>query len=150
MKFNRLKAQKILIGLIIFASLMSIITDKMGWGAIYPCFHWKLFSQPLGTHHIVEQYRIYSKKKNEVVYHRNALQELNGFSTDDYGYTFNYFVEMSLKDSMGKAMFKSRLLSFVKYVVPEKESYKIIKEYYDPILLVNDCKRYDTITVINF
>lgn len=150
MTLNRLRLQQILVATIFFAGLLSMLTERKGFGTIYPSFHWKLYSQPLGTHHSFTEYRIYSKKNNEIAYHRNAVKELKGFSTDDYNYTFYYFVEKTLADSQKITNYKQRLFSFVKYAVPDANKYKVVAESYNPASLAINKRTYDTLTVINF
>lgn len=150
MSIIRLRIQQILIATLFIAGLLSMFTERKGLGSIYPCFHWKLYSQPLGTHHSFTEYRIYSKKNNERIYHRNAVQELQGFSTDEYIYTFNYFIEKTIADSLQSTNYKNRLFSFVQNAVPNANKYKVVAESYNPAILASDSRKYDTLTVINF
>jgi hypothetical protein len=127
-----------------------MITEKKGLGTIYPTFSFKLYSQPLGTHIDVEEYRIYSKNKSDSVFIRNPIHELNGFTTDEYVYTFNYFIKRTLEDTLITTEYKNRLLSFAKYAVPNKEQYKIVAEKYSVVNLAEHISSYDTLTIISF
>ena len=138
---------KAIVILSIVLSFISIISVKLP----HPFFSWKLYSQPLGTHGFFEEYRIYSKMKTDSVYHRNSIKAIPTFTTDEYVYTLNYFVEKTLSDP---SEYKWRLLAACKHFVPIADQYKIVIERYNPSdwysTKIKNQNKYDTTTVVTF
>ncbi len=141
---------KYLFYLCVFGCTFSFVTDEIfDVGKIYPFFSWKLFSQPLGTKNYIEEFRIYSKKNSDSLYHRNAIKKTETFSTDEYVYTLYYFTTKAIKNPQN---YKARLYDFCKHVEPDQDNYKIVLESYKPSDLQNiqNKNRYDTTTVVTF
>ena len=130
--------------------ILSLFTEKKQLGSLYPAFHWKLYSQPSGTNHSVVQYRIYSKKNNEILYRRNAITESSTFNADDYVYTLNYYVEKSINDTLKPFKYRNKLYTFLKHIVPNDDHYKIVSESYEPKALMQAPMRFDTLELIQF
>ena len=136
---------KVIVIISILLSFISIISVKIA----YPFFSWKLYTQPLGTQGRFEEYRIYSKMKMDSVFNRNNIREIPTFTTDEYVYTLNYFVNKTLSYP---SEYKARLLVVCKHFVPNSDEYKIVLESYNPSDLYsnNNKNNYDTTTVVTF
>ncbi|TAH26077.1 MAG: hypothetical protein EAZ07_05145 [Cytophagales bacterium] len=142
---KRLLYAKIVFIISIVLSFLSIISVKI----THPFFSWKLYSQPLGTHGYFEEYRIYSKMKENDVFHRNSVRDIPTFTTDEYVYAINYFVNQTLTNPNE---YKWRLQVLCKHLVPNADEYKIVLETYCPSDLYSKSNqnKYDTTTVVSF
>lgn len=146
---NRILFTKILVIGGVFLSLGSIITDKNEIGDLYPFFHWKLYTQPMGSKNEIAEYRIYAKKINSQSFHRLTIRPTYTFNEDDYAYSLNDLTARVLKDSINVDL-KSNLLDFIKHVEPDYETYKVVEEKYNPLDVYKDIIKYDTTTIVRF
>ena len=129
-------------------AIASVGTSQKGWGEIYPFYHWKLFSQPLGTKKIHTEYRVYLRTDTDSVYKRQTLISTPTFNREEYTYTLDYLIETSIKDSLNHTQAKSRLLTFLKHNHPKAKSFKIISESFNPMQLLKDSSDYTSATIL--
>lgn len=147
----RLKCTKVLVLVSITGSFATVVTGAFGWGEIYPFATWKLYTQPLGSKHTFTEYRIYSFSEEQQNWERQPVPTTSpNFTPDEYVYTLNKLVAASMADSPDTALFKNRLKVFVQYVAPPADRYKIVRETYSPLELIENPQQYDTLTVIRF
>ncbi|WP_439879570.1 hypothetical protein ACSX1A_10300 [Pontibacter sp. MBLB2868] len=148
---NRLKYTKALVLISIAGTFATVITGALGWGEVYPFATWKLYTQPLGSKHTFTEFRIYTLAKGEQHWKRQpVITNSPNFTPDEYVYTLNKLISASTSDSPDTTLFKSKLEIFVKYIAPAAEHYKIVRETYSPLELLQNPQHYDTLTVISF
>jgi hypothetical protein len=144
----RLILTKALVIFSLICSFGTIFSSGKGWGEIYPFLHWKLFSQPLGTHHRHSEYSVYLKSDNNESFIRQKITSTPSFSREEYAYTFDYLVESIIKDSLNMNYNKQRIFTFLKHVFPEGSQYKIIKESFNPGNIILMPQSYDTSVIL--
>ncbi|MEJ8804014.1 hypothetical protein [Pontibacter sp. H249] len=146
-----LKYTKRLVAVSMAGSILSVVTGMAGFGELYPFATWKLYTQPLGSKNIYEEYRIYTLAPDNAMWQRQSvMNNPKDFTQDEYVYTLNKLVAGALSDAPDSVMFRSRLQSFVKYVAPPAAAYKIVKETYHPLEHLHHPQHYDTLTVLRF
>lgn len=144
------KLTKYLVLASLAGSLASLLTLQAGLGELYPFFHWKLYSQPLGSAGSYTFYRIYSRKTHEAHYQRRPVRATSTFSAEEYVYTFNDLVANTLADTAAGQPHRKRLLRFIQHVEPGADQYKVVAEIYHPKAPAQGICSYDTATVITF
>lgn len=137
--FKRRILTKTLVVLSIVLSGASIVTTAKGWGELYPFFHWKLFSQPTGSHHQGHVYRIYVPDSVSTL-KRLPIEPKATYTKDDIMYSLAYFVSDTLYG-------KEKLRVLCQYLYPEFGEYYIYKEEYTPLDILKNSDNYDTILI---
>ena len=113
----------------------------MGFKELYPFFHWKLYTQPLGNTNIVYDYRIYGiSKNNDTIRLKNkGYKYLN---QDDYYYFLSNEAQKVKSKEFSNSYLKNRLKSFGSLIDSNYVEYLIIEEEFDPMTINSDSKIY--------
>ena len=148
---SRLKYTRLLVLVSMAGSLLTTFSGKLGLGELYPFANWKLFTQPLGSNNLVEEYRIYTLAPTDTTWKRQEVSPLyHNFTRDEYSYTLGGLTQAALSGNTDSTTAYSRLLNFAKYTAPGAAAYKIVRETYQPLEYLQHAKHYDTLTVIRF
>ncbi|MBX9850172.1 MAG: hypothetical protein K2X86_00265 [Cytophagaceae bacterium] len=144
----RLILTKVIVISSMVLALASVGTSQKDWGEIYPFYHWKLFSQPLGTKNIHTEYRVYLKTTTDTLYRRQTLVSTPAFNREEYTYTLDYLIGEAIKDSLQNEKAKNNLLIFLKHNHPQASRFKIVSESFNPMELLKDPGAYTSSTIL--
>ncbi|WP_128397005.1 hypothetical protein [Botryobacter ruber] len=147
---SRLQLTRLLVLLSFFGSFISYFTFTAGLGEIYPFFFWKLYTQPLGSAHSYSEYRIYYRNYGDSSWKRQSIAPTPTFTHDEYYYTFMHLIHSKLNAAPSDTLASQKLLTFIRYVGPAADQYKIVQEQYSPKKILENPAAYDTTTVIRF
>jgi hypothetical protein len=140
----KLKYLKVLFLISILFSILSFFSKTSGGKELYPFFYWKLYTQPLGSNGIFDDYRIYGiTEEKDTIRIPNIGYDF--FNQDDYYY---YLLGEAQKISNQKniELIQTRLHSFGKNIAPQYEYYILVKEEFNPIeLTINKDHYHSTI-----
>lgn len=114
---------------------------------LYPFFHWRLFSTPVGWDGTTT-YRFYTRATPDAPWQRQTIRPAPGYSLKDYQYQWASLVQEALQDSLGRTEAHERLAVFARLSAPNAAAYRVVAESYDPLTLLDDTTRYDTTTVL--
>ncbi|MEM1041288.1 MAG: hypothetical protein AAGI91_01545 [Bacteroidota bacterium] len=149
---RRLRATRLLALAGMLLTVLSYGTYKLGGvSELYPFFHWRLFSEPVGWRG-GETYRLYTRPSPEAAWERQALRALPAYSLKDYVYQWEPLVREALDAAPGSPERRetlSELLVFARLTVPEATDYRVVLETFDPLGLLDDPAAYDTTTVLH-
>ncbi|WP_125077809.1 hypothetical protein [Rufibacter latericius] len=147
---RRLLGLRVLVAVSILGSLCSSFTLIRGWGELYPFANWKLFTQPRGSDGLYSTYRIYTRQPGEATFQRQAVRPTRSFDQDDYVYTLDYWVNRTLQDTAGTTKSRERLHALVRYLHPQAQEYRIVKERANVEDLLHHPARFKADTVVRF
>ena len=119
----------VMTSVLIVLSISTIYIETKGVN-MYPFFHYKLYTQPLGNKKMIEIYRLYKvTATNDTL--RLKFEDIKSFDTDSYGYYIDYVAhEIEDTDSAKKNQVIVKLKAFVKYLYPNVHHWLLAKESY--------------------
>jgi len=149
---------RLTLGLVLLSAVggaASWFSLRAGTGEVYPFYHWKLYSQPLGWTGSYDEWRIYSRATPTAPLQRHAIRSGHTFTPDEYVYTLNNLAWRALGDSArrvpaGSAADLIRLQTFIRFVAPGRTDYHLVRESYRVMAIYADSSDYDTTTVLRF
>lgn len=132
-------------------SCLSFWTTQKGWSEIYPFYFWKLYSQPAGWAKSYTGYRVYAKNPSDTTWTRLQNQQRATFNKDETLYFLNPITQrlsapQQPADQREKDLKKLKI--FCQYIAPQYQSYKVVAEVFNPLDLLEDNTRYDTVTLV--
>jgi hypothetical protein len=139
---KKLKYTKFLFFISISFSIISYSLSLKGIPEIYPFFYWKLYSQPLGSNEVFNDYRLYGiTKDNDTLRIPNIGYP--HFNKDDYYYFITNEASKIKSNSFELNYHKSRIQVFGEFIAPNFENYILAQEQFKPITLLNNTKNYN-------
>jgi hypothetical protein len=147
---RRLLCLQVLVVVSILGSLFSSFTLIKGWGELYPFANWKLFTQPRGSDNHYSTYRIYTRQPGQATFQRQAVRATRTFDQDDYMYTLDYWVNRTLADSAHATQSRTKLHALVKYLHPQAQEYRVVKESATVQDLLQHPQIFKAYTVVRF
>lgn len=145
---RRLKATRLVALLAMVLMVVSYPIYKVsGVKELYPFFHWRLFSTPVGWDGATT-YRFYTRAAPDAPWRRQTIRPAPGYSLKDYQYQWAALVQRALQDSLRRTDAYERLAVFARLTDPDAAAYRVVAETYDPLDLLDDPTRYDTTTVL--
>jgi hypothetical protein len=133
---------KFLFFISIILSIGTFFNQKNGGSEIYPFYHWKLFSQPLGNYYTFDSYRIYGITTNNDTVRMPNIGYKN-LSQDDYYYFVGAEANKIKNNPEHIDYFKTRIKDFGKFINPNFKDYILIKETFNPMEIIKDTSNYN-------
>lgn len=144
-----LKKTRLIVVISIILSAVSFWTTQKGWSEVYPFYFWKLYSQPAGWSKSYTSYRVYAKKSDANSWTRLKNQDRASFNRDELLYFLNPITKrITSSGSENRKKDLIKLKAFCKYIAPSYDDYKVVAETFNPLEIVHDSLKYDTLTVI--
>jgi len=144
-----LKKTRLFVIISIFLSALSFWTTQKGWSEVYPFYFWKLYSQPAGWAKSYTSYRVYVKKEKNSSWTRLANRNRATFNRDETLYFLNPITQRIINSkSENNSHDLKKLKTFCEYIAPNYDHYKIVAETFNPLEIVHNSLKYDTLTVI--
>ena len=139
------KHLKILIGISISASVLTLLTPKLGLGEVYPFTSWKLFTQPICSFDTYTHYNLYGKDQQG----QWQLLPLKSSSNFDYDDTYYLFDELSNTISE-KHKSKAQLRSLAKAMYPDYNDFELRTKSYKISEIVRDSSLFQEDLIAKF
>ncbi len=118
-----------------------------GLPELYPFFHWRLYSAPVGAE-LGGTYRFYTRGAPGEPWERLPIRATSAYSPKDYGWQFGSLVSRTLSDSLGRTDAAERLAIFAHHVAPDAAEVRVVAETLYPQALLQGVADYDTTTVL--
>lgn len=125
-------------------SCLNFITSSFYGQELYPFFHWKLYSQPLGNDYIYSDYRLYGISNT-----RDTIRISNSntlvFSKDDQYYFLSREVTNIKNKRLSPQELQKRMGDFGDAITKnDYDDYLLVEESFNPLDLVKDSTHYTT------
>ncbi len=121
---------------------LNFITTSYFNQELYPFFHWKLYSQPLGNDYKYDDYRLYgiSNTRDTVrISNSNSLI----FSKDDQYYFLSREVVNIKNNTLSQKIINKRLGDFGDVITKNAfDDYLLMEESFNPLNLITDSADY--------
>lgn len=136
------KHTKYLIIISFILSCLNFFTSSFYNQELYPFFHWKLYSQPLGNDYTYTDYRLYGiNNSRDTIRIQNANSVL--FSKDDRYYFLSREVTNIKTKSIVSQKLQQRLGDFGDAITKNAyDDYLLVEESFNPLNLIIDPNAY--------
>jgi hypothetical protein len=146
----RLRATRVVVVAGMVLAYLSYGVYKLGGPyELYPFFHWRLYSAPVGVEGHAT-YRIYTQAAPGAPWIRNPVRPTPFFDISRYTLVLGKMTEAVLTDSLGDRDARAPLEAFVEHAVPGARRYGVVAEFFHPLVLLHDSTAYDTTVVYCF
>ncbi len=139
------KHLKILIGISIVASVLTLLTPKLGLGELYPFTSWKLFTQPICSFDTYTHYNLYGKDQ------QGAWQLLPLRSSNNFDYDDTYYLFDELSNTIAENPKRiGHLRSLAKAMYPDHNDFELRTKSYKVSEIVRDSSLFQEDLIAKF
>ena len=138
----KLKCTKLLVMISFALSILNYFSVKNDFGELYPFFHWKLYTQPLGNTAMVKDYRVYGIYGNDTIRLKNKGYKF--LNQDDYYYFISNEAKKLISNNFPKQELKQRLKSFGLLLDKNCTEFLLVEESFSPLFINSTPKKYQT------
>lgn len=110
-----------------------------GMKELYPFFHWKLYTAPVGASNYHFNYRVYYSIDGKGFTRASNDKVEKSMLRDDKIFYLNYIAKDTLRPLVRKNNFKA----YCKYLYPECKYFQLVKESYKVSELIKSKNNYD-------
>lgn len=142
---SMVKTLKILVGLSISASILTLASTRFGLGELYPFSSWKLFTQPAGSLDLTVQKNIYGQTPKGG-WQLLPLKSSPNYDYDDAYYLFNELCSRIEKDTIHK----TQLRQFAKTMYPSFNAFQLRAKSFKVSSIVADSSMYTEKVICEF
>jgi hypothetical protein len=127
-------------------SFVSYFVVIKGGTELYPFFHFKLYSQPMGNKMEAREYRVYEIIGRDTL--RHSIEAIRSFDKDAYAYFLDGVTNDILRNK-NKAENMKRLAAFLNYLYPNHGKMMVVQETYNQFELEKDPTLFTKIILID-